>query len=473
MRFFKHAGIRIGLVLAAVATVVATGVAVTRFDEDKDVPLTVMFANASPMIPGNLVRLDGVEVGQIESIELRNGQAAVKMRIDRSVLPLHSDASAKIRPVTLLGERFIDLNRGSPGAPELPEPMEIRADRATRAVDLDEVLNSLDDPSSTALAALVTTLGEGTAGQGANIDEALKALAPALQDTQRLGSVLEQQNEVLGQLVDRTSPVAKALAEQNGGNLDKAVESGKQLLASVAAQRQATKDSLAQLPGTLEKARNVLSEVSGVAEQATPALRDVRPVTDNLTEITDELDKFADAADPALASLPPVLDKGKALLDQAAPAVRELKPGVEQLPGVSSSAHRLVGDLTPAMGTALDFIKYWAMSTNGRDGLGNYFRAFVVTTPQSLLQYPGVGVGPPGQPGPRPAPELPIPGVPGVPPPLPGLPSIPGLTGSPEDGGLKPDAPAPGGPAANGDGSATGLELSQETALVDQLLGGR
>lgn len=469
MRIFKHAGTRIGLALAAVAVVVTTGVTAMRTSEDEDVSLTVMFANASPLIPGNLIRLGGIEVGQIESVELHNGQAAVKMRLDRSVLPLHRDATAKIRPVTLLGERFIDLKRGSDSAPPLKEPLVIHADRTSSAVDLDEVLNSLDNPSSAALAALVTTLGEGTAGQGANADEALKALAPAMQDTQQLGSVLEQQNQVLGQLVDRTSPVAKALAERNGGNLDKAVESGKQLLASVAAQREATKDSLTQLPGTLRKARHVLSEVSGVAEQATPALRDVRPVTDNLPEITNELDKFADAANPALGSLPPVLDKGKALLDQAAPAVRDLKPGVEQLPGVSSSAHRLVGDLTPAMGTALDFIKFWAMSTNGRDGLGNYFRAFVVTTPQSVLQYPGVGVGPPGPPGPRPTPELPIPGVPGVPPPLPGLPSLPGL---PVTKVPKPDASAPRGPVPNGDGSATGLDFSQESALVDQLLGG-
>ncbi|WP_406691931.1 MlaD family protein [Saccharopolyspora sp. ID03-671] len=458
MSIVRSAGLKVGLSLAAVAAVVATGFTAAGTGDDDDVSLTVMFPDASPLIPGNLVRLSGVEVGQIESVELQDGQAAVKMRLDPSVLPLHSDASAKIRPVTLLGERFIDLSRGSDNAPEMQEPLVIHSQRTTRAVDLDEVLNSLDDPSSTALAALVTTLGEGTAGQGANVDEALKALAPAMQNTRELGAVLEQQNAVLGQLVDRTSPVAQALAERNGGNLDQAVEQGKQLLASVASQRQAMKDSLVQLPGTLQKANQVLSEVSGVAEAGTPVLRDVRPVTDNLTQITSELDAFADAADPALGSLPPVLDKAKGLLDQAAPAVRDLRPGADQLPVVGESAHRLVGDLTPAMSTALDFIKYWAMSTNGRDGLSNYFRAFVVTTPQSILQYPGVGVGPPGPPTPAPVPQVPIPGVPGVPPPLPGLPSVPGLTG---------------GPTANGDGSATGLDQSQETALVDQLLGGR
>ncbi|MBQ0923532.1 MlaD family protein [Saccharopolyspora endophytica] len=447
-----------GLALASVAAVVATGFTAAGMGDDEDVSLTVMFRDASPLIPGNLVRLGGVQVGEIESVELHNGQAAVRMRLDPSVLPLHRDATAKIRPVTLLGERFIELGRGSDSAPEMDEPLLIPAQRTSRAVDLDEVLNSLDDPTSAALAALVTTLGEGTGGQGANVDEALKALAPAMQNTRELGSVLEQQNAVLGQLVDRTSPVAQALAERNGGNLDQAVESGKQLLASVASQRQAMMDSLAQLPGTLQKANQVLSEVSGVAEAGTPVLRDVRPVTDDLTQITNELNAFADAADPAMGSLPPVLDKAKGLLDQAAPAIRDLKPGTDQLPGVSASAHRLVGDLTPEMTTVLDFVKYWAMSTNGRDGLGNYFRAFVVTTPQSLLQYPGVGVGPPGAPTPAPVPELPIPGVPGVPPPVPGLPSLPGLAGP---------------PAANSDGSATGLDQSQETALVDQLLGGR
>ncbi|GAB3688423.1 MlaD family protein [Saccharopolyspora tripterygii] len=455
MSILRSAGLRIGLSLAAVAAVVATGFTTVSMNEDDDVSLTVMFPNASPLIPGNLVRLSGVEVGQIESVELQGGQAAVKMRLDPSVLPLHSDASAKIRPVTLLGERFVDLNRGSDSAPEMDEPLVIRAQHTSSAVDLDQVLNSLDDPSSAALAALVTTLGEGTGGQGANVDEAIKALAPAMENTRELGGVLEQQNAVLGQLVDRTSPVAQALAERNGGNLDQAVEQGKQLLASVASQRQAMKDSLAQLPGTLQKANQVLSEVSGVAEAGTPVLRDVRPVTDDLPQITSELNAFADAADPALGSLPPVLDKAKGLLDQAAPAVRDLKPGTDQLPVLGSSAHRLVGDLTPAMSTALDFIKYWAMSTNGRDGLSNYFRAFVVTTPQSLLQYPGVGVGPPGPPTPAPVPPLP---VPGVPPPLPGLPSVPGL------GSL---------PLGGGDGSATGLDQSQETALVDQLLGGR
>lgn len=447
MKILRNRALKLSLALATAATVAAAGFTTSGLFQSKDLSLTVMFPDASPLIPGNLVRMNGIEVGQIDAVDLQNGQAAVRVHLDPSVLPLHQDASAKIRPVTLLGERFIDLNRGSDNAPVMDDPRIISAQHTSRAVDLDEVLNSLNNPNSAALAALVTTLGEGVGGQGPNIDQAIKALAPAMQNTRELGSVLNQQNAVLGQLVDRASPVAEAVAAKNGGNLDQAVDSGKQMLASISAQRAAMNDSLSQLPGTLQQAQHVLAETAGVADAGTPTLQQLRPMTDNLPQITTELNAFADSANPALASLPPVLDKAKALLDQAAPAVRDLRPGADALPGVSASTHRLVGDVTPALGTALDFVRYWAMSTNGRDALGNYFRAFVVTTPQSLLQVPGPGLPPQGPPAPS------------APPLLPGAP--------------QPGLPLPPPPLAGGGNSATGLNQAQENGLVGQLLGGQ
>ncbi|NKQ55480.1 MCE family protein [Amycolatopsis sp. K13G38] len=437
--------LKIGAVVAVVAAA-AAGYLASQSSSDS-VEVTAVFADASPLIPGNLIRMDGVDVGEIEAVTLRNGQANVQMKLDRSVLPLHQDASAKIRPVTLLGERYIDLDRGSANAPEMSSPRLIAAAHTTRAVDLDEVLDSLDDPTSTALAALVTTLGEGTAGQGPDVDAAIKALAPAMTDTRQLTDILNGQNAVLGQLVDRATPIAQAVSGDQGKNLDKAVDAGNRMLAAVAAQRQAMQDALQQLPGTLRTAQRVLGEAAGVAQEGTPALQSLRPLTGNLVDVNAELNAFADSANPALSSLPAVLDRAKSLLDQAAPLVRDLRPGGAVLPGASASANRLVGDLTPALGTALDFMKYWAMSTNGRDALGNYFRAFVVTTPKSLLQIPGTGLGPATQSAPAPAP---------APAPSPALPNLP------------VQVMPPGGDP----GSATGLTQPQENNLLGQLLGG-
>lgn len=434
-------------IAAAAVTVLAlavSGFTLAQPNHEDEVSVTAMFADASPLVPGNTVRMGGVEVGQIESVTLKNGKAAVDMTLDPSVLPLHRDATAKIRPVTLLGERFIELHRGSDSAPTMDSPRVISDRHTSRAVDLDEVFNSLDQPTGAALAALLTTLGEGMAGQGPNIDEAIKALAPAMKDTQALGDLLNQQNAVLSRLVDRTAPIAESVAGGRGEKLDRALEASRKMLGAVAAQRQQMREALTQLPDLLRKSQRVLSEAAGVAHAGTHTLRGIRPMTDDLPEISEELTAFADSANPALASLPPVLDKAKRLLDQAAPAVRDLRLGAAKLPGFSSSSRRLVGELTPAMRSALDFVKYWAMSTNGRDGLSNYFRGYVATTPKSLLQVPGVGTGP--------GPEKKTPAPDGIVP-QPALPKLPPVLGE-ED-------------------SATGLSEEQENSLLDQLLGGR
>ncbi|MFE2429303.1 MlaD family protein [Streptomyces sp. NPDC059373] len=450
--------------VVALAVVAVIGLRVARGGGDDKVAVTAMFTDASPLIPGNLVHMDGIDVGRIISVKLRNGQAAVTMDLDRSVLPLHQDASATIRPVTLLGERFIDLDRGSDSSPVMAASQVISVKRTSSSVDLDQVLNSLDDPTSTALAALVTTLGEGVNGQGTNIDQAIKALAPAMQNTKRLATILDQQNSVLNQLVDRTSPVAKSLAGKNGQNLDQAVEYAKELLSAVSAQHDAMSQALQQLPGTLQKAQHTLSQVAGVADNATPVLQSVRPVTDNLPQIIAELDSFADSADPALTSLPAVLDRAKSLLDQAAPVVRQLRTAGPSLTSASASADRLVTALTPRIATVMDFMKNWALSTNGRDGLSNYFRAFVVTTPKGLLQIPGVGLGAASSTTSQGGTST----TTADPTPSPTLTPSPGKSKSAQPVLPLPPILSSGG----GTDSATGLTPTQENSLLSQILGG-
>lgn len=448
---------KIGIALLALVALVAAGtVALVRTQEAKP-SVTAIFADASPLVKGNLVKTDGVTVGEISSIELNGGRAVVRMDLDKSVLPLHDDASVQVRAVSLLGERYIELHPGSAARPAMSLPATIPEDRASRSTGLDDVLNMLNDPTSTALAALVTTLGEGTSGQGRNIDAALKALAPAMTDTSQLGKVLSEQNQVLDSLVDNVTPVAEAVAGSHGKQLDDLVGSADRSLHAVSAQSGQLDTALQELPGTLQKARQTLAEVAGVSDRTASTLSDVRPLTDNLPAVTNELSAFADSAKPALASLPPVLDRAQKLLDQAAPLVRDLRPGASALNSVSSSGDHLVADLAPRLTVVLDFMKNWALSTNGRDGLGNYFRGVVADTPRDLLQAPGLSLGQGQQP-----PANPQPAVPQGASPAPAAPAPGPATSS----------PAPASPNVN-NGSATGLNQTQEQSLLRQLLGGQ
>src|SRR4051794_431130 len=64
------------------------------------------------LIDGSDVKIRGVDVGEVKHVELRNGKAVVTLRIDdgRNV-PVSTHAV--IRPKTLFGEKFVDLDVGN------------------------------------------------------------------------------------------------------------------------------------------------------------------------------------------------------------------------------------------------------------------------------------------------------------------------------------------------------------------------
>ncbi|MDT7627667.1 MAG: phospholipid/cholesterol/gamma-HCH transport system substrate-binding protein, partial [Pseudonocardiales bacterium] len=82
-------------VLAALVVLALLGwLATVYLRDDSQASVTAVFVDSSPLVPGNKVQLNGVEVGTISTITLVDGQAHVRMSLDRSVLPLHTDATA-------------------------------------------------------------------------------------------------------------------------------------------------------------------------------------------------------------------------------------------------------------------------------------------------------------------------------------------------------------------------------------------
>lgn len=435
--------------------------------------LSAIFVDASPLEAGNEVRLDGLKVGTISSITLLHGKARVEISLDRSVLPLHADATARVEPVSLLGERFIALNRGTPPAPIMGDPLVIPVTQTGSAVDLDQVLNTLDDPTSTALAAMVTTLGEGVAGQGGTAARAFQQLAPTFQQADQLSTLLDQQNAVLEDLVVQAQKNATAAARP----MDSLVAAGQQTLGAVAANRQAMNDALVELPLTLNSAQRTLGQLAGTADNTTAVLLGTRPLTDHLVQVSEELTEFADAAKPALSSLPDVLRRVDHMLDEARPVVRALRPAAHNLNSIGASANTLSAQLfTHAPGVAsqlenlLTGAAEWSMATSGYDGLSHYFRAVVAVNPSSLATA-GLGLLPPITPRNALNPLQSDPNGPSERSsrPLPPVPAMPNMVGPDEPG--HPSSTERGDMGARRD-NASGLSPQQESDMFGQLLGG-
>ncbi len=152
------------------------------------------------LISGSDVKVRGVNIGEVSSIELVENRALVTMRIDDGRhIPV--DASAVIRPKTLFGEKFVDV---IPGDAELTGPYLADAD-----VDLESC------PSD--LPCITETLG------GFELERVLADTYPILQaiDPAELAVVLDElanSGDGLGGTINRSIVNAATLNELAASN---------------------------------------------------------------------------------------------------------------------------------------------------------------------------------------------------------------------------------------------------------------
>jgi phospholipid/cholesterol/gamma-HCH transport system substrate-binding protein len=468
--------------LARVGTVCAVLMATLTLsscgDEGKSV--TAQFTSASPLVEGNQVKLDGIVVGKITGMRVRNGLAEVTMELNPEAMPLHDDATFTIRPASLLGERYVDVDRGSAAAPALDTSRTVPVAQTATNVGLDEVLNTMDDPASEGLAMLVTTLGTGVRGNGEKVDQTVTSLAPDMKEIRALAAILKNHNELLGALIKDAEPIVGALADDDGRTLDRLVDSSDQLLSVTAEQQEDLEKTLGKLPGTLQSGRRTLRTLSDTADDAAPTLDALEPFTDDLPELSEELDDFADALDPALASSKPVLDQADRLLNEAVRPADDLRVASAEVATTVHGTGKVVHGLAENREAMFTFIKRWALNTNGFDGLSHYWRVNISVNSDTwtallgMLGAPSVptlpagsapakSAAPAGSSGQEGAvPDLPV-DVPevvnGVVKPLDGL--TKGLTGGSLLSGKKAK-----------DGGNTGLSKNQESGLLGFLFGG-
>ena len=84
------------------------------------------------------------------------------LRIDEKGLPIHKDATLKIRPrIFLEGNFFVDLSPGSPSAPELGDGDTIPINQTAGPVQLDQVLGTLQADTRKDLQVLLDELDTG------------------------------------------------------------------------------------------------------------------------------------------------------------------------------------------------------------------------------------------------------------------------------------------------------------------------
>jgi ABC-type transporter Mla subunit MlaD len=232
--------------------------------------LNAQFATAVNIHAKSPVRIAGVDVGKVTKIKREGKGGLVSMEIESRGLPIHSDATMKIRPrIFLEGNWFIDLQPGSPSASTVSSGDTIPVTQTADPVQLDQVLDALNTDTRVNLQHFLIYFGQALTlkPDGAEDAEQLPEVrglngAQAINRAYHLGPKALRGASVINQATTGTDPhdLSKLIAsigkitaalnvhEQQLGEL---IGNFNTFFAALAAQSEPLRATVAELPSSL------------------------------------------------------------------------------------------------------------------------------------------------------------------------------------------------------------------------------
>jgi phospholipid/cholesterol/gamma-HCH transport system substrate-binding protein len=235
--------------------------------------LNAVFNSALNIHSKSPVRIAGVDVGKVTGIRSEGNTGVVSMEIESRGLPLHEDATLKIRPRTFLeGNWFVELQPGSPSAPTISSGHTIPVTQTSDPVQLDQVLNALNTDTRANLQTFLIEYGEAlthkpTAAEDAEQEAELRGYtaAQALNQTYHRSPEALRGSAIVNQALagSSTNDISKLVASINKvtsalnvheQDLSELIVNFNTFFASFAAQSTSLARTVAELPGALTSA---------------------------------------------------------------------------------------------------------------------------------------------------------------------------------------------------------------------------
>ena len=315
--------------------------------------LNATFANAANIRPKSPVRIAGVNVGEVTGIERKGKVSVVTFTVTDEGRPVHEDASAQIRPrIFLEGNFFVDLQPGSPSAPELGDDGDITLSRTSTAVQLDEILTALQSDSRANLQLLLEGFGTGLTYLPTPADD--QDQDPEIEG-ESAATALNRSFDYGASAGRDISIVNEALLGTSKNDLSKLIAGAGKAFSSLADRERQLQDLVTNLDtftGALSAESGNLSDTVALLD---PTLRTANRSLVDLNAALPSLRGFSIALQPAVAELPATIQAGLPWLDQALPLLsrRELgglasliEQGAPGLAGATAETLRLLPQVT-------------------------------------------------------------------------------------------------------------------------------
>jgi len=282
------------VIIGAVSLAVIAAMILAAFRAE-DLPLIgggdtyyAAFSEAGGLKPNDEVRVAGVRVGKVQSVDLDGDHVRVEFNVEDGV-GFGNATGAAIKVKTLLGAMYLALEPEGEG--QLEEEAVIPVARTTSPYDVVDAFSGLADTSeridTDQLATSLDTLSSLMANTPEEFQSALRGMSAL---SQNIAARDAQLNELLGNM----EKVSRVLADRNG-DLVKLMEDGDKLFRALVARREAV--------------HNLLVATSQLSRELTLLVKqtraDLKPALDHLDSVVDMLNKNQENLDNSLRLMAP------------------------------------------------------------------------------------------------------------------------------------------------------------------------
>ena len=320
--------------------------------------VTAYFPEASQLAQQSDVRIGGVSVGKVESIQLAppakrvNGKDTTEavIQISPQYAPISSDAKAILRQKTLLGETYVELTSGtnpnrsgepvalgpsaqsaSAGSSDsssvhaIPEGGTLGVSQTQEATQIDEIFNALDKRTRSAFQRWLQGAQVAIKGRSVDLNDALANLGPFAADASRVLRILHAQQGSVKGLVRDTGTVFDALSRQDS-ELAGAIRGSDTTFKALASESRNLRRTFAILPTFEQESKATLASLDRFRANAHPLVRKLLPVASDVSPTLHSVRRLSPHLRSLFVGLRPLIKASRSGLPATAHFLNGVRP---------------------------------------------------------------------------------------------------------------------------------------------------
>jgi phospholipid/cholesterol/gamma-HCH transport system substrate-binding protein len=361
----------------------------------KPYEIHIPFNEATQLAEQSDVRVSGVSVGKVESIEESPSgkRALATIDIEDRYAPIPAGTRAILRTKTLLGETYVELTPGSSHGPRLHDGGTLPLAQVAESVQIDEIFRTFDARTRAAFQEWMQESATAIEGRGRSLSTAFAELDPALSEFDRLFRVLDTQRLAVRQLFRNGATTFRALRGREGQLAD-LIRSSNAVFQTTARRDRDIEALFRAFPTFEDESRLTLDRLREFALNADPLMKQLVPVAEQLSPTLVAASRLAPQAKGFFEGLEPVIDRAptgfpalrRLFRDQFPPLLRSLDPFLRNLNPIVTGLGLYKREATSAMANVAAASNAVHLSATGTQI--HFLRALGPFGPESLATFP-------------------------------------------------------------------------------------